>query len=375
MCVICYKPAGIPVDMGVLKKCWDSNSNGAGLMFSENNKLVIAKGFMKWRTVKRYIKRRGMNTLKELPVAFHFRIATHGSVAEKNTHPFKINDNLAMMHNGVISSVDRYIGKDDDVSDSEMFAKRFIQDAFSDIPIFALEEGQPINELIAKYIGTSKLFFMNNSGDIAIVNEKLGTWKSFGEGIGMWFSNTHWMPSVYAGSKWSHVPKVWKPKENTGFGFGTYLKGAESIPSNGHKFIEATKPQDEDSYMADEDMYCFTCATSFKESDLMDDGQSLGCCPTCGSTDTEYVDDIGNSDADMDGWTKSWWDVDYKCWDCEQTFDALDTETGWASVSGTEERLWCPFCRGVRTYRIDDQQFVDRFGVDFFDTPLLMRGG
>ena len=76
MCVIAYKPRNVEVDMEVLKNCWDKNSDGAGLMFAENGKLKIAKGFMKWRSFRRYIKKRGMKTFTDLPVAFHFRIAT-----------------------------------------------------------------------------------------------------------------------------------------------------------------------------------------------------------------------------------------------------------------------------------------------------------
>lgn len=371
MCVIVYKPEGIPVDLDVLKKCWDSNSDGAGLMFSENNKLVVAKGFMKWRTMRKYLKRRGMDQMEKRSVAFHFRIATHGSVGVDNTHPFLINENLAMMHNGIISSVDVHIGEDEDISDSEMFARRYINDAFSSIPITALTEGQPINDLFAKYIGSSKLLFMDNTGEIAVVNERLGTWKSVGDGVGMWFSNTHWIPSV---NVWKHTPSKWEPRKPTTYGLGTYVKGAEKIPSNGHKFIEATKPM-EHGYLPieDEDMYCFTCATSFKESEsisgfhLPSRDYSDTCCPTCGSSDTEYADEVSRN-----GWDSNWWDVDYKCWDCDGVFDALDKETEFVSVSGTVDRLCCPYCKGAKTYRLDDEVYVDRYGEDFFDEQKLL---
>lgn len=121
MCVIAIKPHNVPLDdaaMNRLKNCWDVNPDGAGIMYRDQGKVAIYKGYMTWRRFKRAIRRH--NLRNRGTVVFHFRIATHGAVIPQMCHPFpassRLDDLLAtgirasmgIAHNGIITSVPKH---------------------------------------------------------------------------------------------------------------------------------------------------------------------------------------------------------------------------------------------------------------------------
>jgi hypothetical protein len=407
MCVIAYKPAELPVNMEVLKHCWDQNSDGAGLMFAENGKLKVAKGFMKWRSLKRYLKRRGLDSLADLPVVFHFRIATHGSVTERNCHPFKINENLAMMHNGVIRNVDNMIGTED-ISDSEFFANRYVRDAFSFIGVADLKEGQPINELYDLYIGASKLLFMDNNGEIAIVNERAGTWLKFGLGKDWWFSNTHWQALVKPTKKTTgfqptvsyegdfRIVEVWeqgrkvvkKYSKKTGVLHSTsYSQYGLSAPRvrltdhdgnwlgrGAHYEPDAQKSDTEQEHVGkyesnafeldDDDWYCIECHAFFSLREAKRSYWVNGLterivdCPECGDSNTCEADNLYEKDGD---------DQVYMCYLC-----GSESYTDELSISENGSKT-CAICNSVNIYKIEEKHLVEQFGADYFDAEVIER--
>jgi hypothetical protein len=349
MCVIVYKPRDVPVDMGVLKECWHKNDDGAGLMFSEDGKLRIAKGFMTWRSFRKYIKRRGIERLTRLPVAFHFRIATHGSRGERNCHPFQINENLAMMHNGVIQKVVKHISDDEDISDSEAFANRYVRSAFSVIGIDSLKGGTPINDLFDEFVGTSRLLFMDNDGEVGIVNERSGSWPKYGLGKDMWFSNMHWKPFTKLAT--------------------TIHKGAGSIVKHADtpygKYAGGSWPSlfliDEE----DDDWYCLACQTLFRRGDAKRSyfinglSEQVVDCPECGHSDTCDVEDLHSNLSD---------DVMWSCYMCSGEFS-----TDEMLASGTD-RQRCPICYSGHIYEGSERGMVERFGLDYLNTEVIERG-
>ena len=107
MCVIVRKPKGIKVPVETLRQCWQSNKDGAGFMYAEDGKLVFCKGLMSFKSFLRaYQKIQPKN--KE--VLIHFRFATHGAVANAQTHPFIVQGNIGVMHNGIINFEDESVG-------------------------------------------------------------------------------------------------------------------------------------------------------------------------------------------------------------------------------------------------------------------------
>ena len=82
MCIIVYKPQGRKLpNVETLRACWDNNPHGAGMMWPDGNSVRIQKGYMSWDAFEEALFDLSERVdLVDTPVAFHFRIATHGSV-------------------------------------------------------------------------------------------------------------------------------------------------------------------------------------------------------------------------------------------------------------------------------------------------------
>lgn len=138
MCIIVAKQKGIQLPTKkILQECFKNNSDGAGLMYVKNNKVVIEKGFMTfqdfWHKIKS-LKKDFNSDLKDKAIVMHFRIGTHGENDKATTHPFPISGNaedlratyfetdIAMAHNGIMYS----FNYDDILSDTQSFIKDFV---------------------------------------------------------------------------------------------------------------------------------------------------------------------------------------------------------------------------------------------------------
>lgn len=185
MCIAVVVPKGLTLSDKVLSNCWENNSDGAGFMYAEDGVLHVQKGFM---TFKSFLE--AYEPHKSKGGVLHFRIKTHGALNEINTHPFIVDDNLAFVHNGVISDFGCK-----DFSDTWHFNEnviKLIREQFSNFLSV-----KPIKELIGKRIGWSKLAFLDNLGNTTIINEDKGEMSS----DGVWFSN----------NSWNREPFVWEP--------------------------------------------------------------------------------------------------------------------------------------------------------------------
>jgi hypothetical protein len=374
-----YKPPGEVVSLDVLKDCWDGNKDGAGLMFAEDGQLKIAKGFMKWKSFKKYMKKFDDDRFKRVPMAFHFRIATHGSVNPQNCHPFKVHDDLWFAHNGIISSVD--VPKDEDISDTEAFARQYLAalhlnlDGGLRISHLASEKyygKTPINDLIGKFIGGSKLVFMDGSGQVAIVNELQGVWDKE-----IWFSNRTYKRvktystykngySGYSGGGWSWA------------GGSSRAGSSYSLPARGTAMTDDAEERRHAAeqlgsnaninYLANIRYHCNDCWEMFYRKEARriayNGGTATVYCPRCGGINTEDVEDIftreaSKTDIDM----ASMW----ICYDCDASFweDEASAEVQYHEKG--PRYLVCPWCASTRTYVEEDDDLVLRYGDGFFD--------
>lgn len=123
MCIAIVKPMGTELPTKeLLKRCWDNNPDGAGLMYNDGNNVIIHKGFTKFKGFYKYLKALDKTEdLKDKDLVLHFRIATSGGVNRECTHPFPITKDISDMkkldnvceygfaHNGII---DGYGSKD-----------------------------------------------------------------------------------------------------------------------------------------------------------------------------------------------------------------------------------------------------------------------
>lgn len=178
MCVIAIKPAGVkrpPKDQ--LEAMCTANPDGFGYMtWSKKQGLQVrktmdAEQFVKW--VQKIPDRQ--------PVVYHARIATHGSVNVRNSHPFLSDDKQwAFAHNGILR-----IQNERDMTDSETFFRR--------IAMPMLQAGYHPNDkgdfdaMVATIIDSSKFVFMDSDGNIY-------HYGVFIEDNGLLFSNASYRP-------------------------------------------------------------------------------------------------------------------------------------------------------------------------------------
>jgi predicted glutamine amidotransferase len=174
MCIIVAKPAGIPFPVRkTLKTCWDANDHGAGFMYTENDKVVISKGFLTFKTFYKYY--RSLKLDESTPVVFHFRIGTSGGLDGTATHPFPVSSqvediesmdlstDLGVAHNGILT-IDHPVN----FSDTQWFIMTTLA---SQYVRKGIKRGdKTISELLKNYIGVAnKLAFMDDKGIITTV--------------------------------------------------------------------------------------------------------------------------------------------------------------------------------------------------------------
>lgn len=83
-----------------LDLAWATNPHGAGIVIPSHKPDMI-KGIMKWKQFDALIGKLD----NALTVAIHFRMATHGEVSARNTHPFQLNKGSYLMHNGILQGL------------------------------------------------------------------------------------------------------------------------------------------------------------------------------------------------------------------------------------------------------------------------------
>lgn len=168
-----------------IKHSWDNNDMGAGLLWSEKNKLKVFKTYEYDEYIDKYNELRDNQEIGN--IVLHFRIATSGYKGEHNLHPFLVNENLGFVHNGVISGLGNK-----NFSDTYEFndmLKKFSHNFLS---------CEMTKYFIAEYIGYSKLIFLNVDDKYTIINEEKGKWSD-----GNWYSNDsykEYKPYVYHGN-------------------------------------------------------------------------------------------------------------------------------------------------------------------------------
>lgn len=188
MCIIIVNKQGM-LSKTALYNCWDSNPDGAGLMYAENGKIVIEKELMKKKlfyNLYRDIRKRHNDT-----IILHFRIGTSGKKDFVNCHPFEVNSDLAFCHNGIIPETTL---PGSPISDTVVFNQNYLQK----LPENWIES-PVIKELIASFIGSSKLAFLHASGQVTLINSHLGHWDTMKEN---WYSNYSYIRDEYNFNTW-----------------------------------------------------------------------------------------------------------------------------------------------------------------------------
>ena len=188
MCIIIVNKRGMLSD-AILKESNKANPDGAGLMFSVDNHIYMYKNLDGKKIIRAYKVAR--EEFPDVPMFLHFRISSSGEVDIPNCHPFRVNRETVLMHNGVLHDYTVY---DSPVNDTRLFIKKVL----SKIPQSQLFTSW-MQALVEKAIGGGNKFVMlKRNGEWCIFNEKAGHWVDEN-----WFSNYSYQTPMVR-TKYSH---------------------------------------------------------------------------------------------------------------------------------------------------------------------------
>ena len=180
MCLAIFQSAGKQIPEGYLAEGFKNNPHGAGFMyFNEDGALKIAK-FMDFEPfIDEYEKQWAIHG-QHSPFGIHFRLATHGTTNIDNVHPFRMNENVGVLHNGILNCEI----PDKKMSDTASFVKYYLNNLPRN-----WQDNEYLFDMVEQYCYGSKLVVMTNDPDAKycayIVNEEAGHWNS-----GVWYSNS-----------------------------------------------------------------------------------------------------------------------------------------------------------------------------------------
>jgi predicted glutamine amidotransferase len=174
MCIMMTKKQGVKLDKTIYENCFANNADGAGFAFVRNKEIYIAKGFFTFNDFWDNFK-----PFEEEARIIHFRVGTSGGSNALNCHPWRINDDLAIAHNGSIT-----INRDNQaLSDTGNYCESILQPLTKDFPEWW--KSKEMLWMMEKAIGpNNKIILLHKEGDIQILNEKSGIWRG-----DCWFSN------------------------------------------------------------------------------------------------------------------------------------------------------------------------------------------
>lgn len=191
MCIAIVKPMGTALpDKEILRRCWENNPDGCGFMYNNGEKVIIHKGFTKFKGFYRYLQAiDAKEDLTDKDVVLHFRIATSGGVTREATHPFPITKSMDEMrkldniceygfaHNGIISG---YGSKD--FSDT----MEYIKDIISNIK--CIEKNESLLNALANEHASRFAVLTKDDFELG------GDWVKDGE---IYYSNTSYKYDYY----------------------------------------------------------------------------------------------------------------------------------------------------------------------------------
>lgn len=180
MCIIVAKKEGYKIpEKNILETCFNNNSDGAGLMYVKNNKVIIDKGYMNFASFYDRIEKleNEIDTVNT-PIVFHFRIGTSGNMDGTCTHPFELTDNvekitklknkcdIAVAHNGIINSYTPNGASK--LNDTQLFIMNFLY------PLYELNnefyKNEKMQDIIEK-VTNSRFAILNKNSELVTIGD------------------------------------------------------------------------------------------------------------------------------------------------------------------------------------------------------------
>jgi predicted glutamine amidotransferase len=186
MCIAILNTPNVTFPKSLISTCWDNNGDGAGLIYTGGGSLYVYKELHSVdEFYNKYIDVR--RRFPKSKIVLHFRISTSGGINVDNCHPFSVSKDLAFVHNGIISELNGINPKKSDTNLFNEFVLQQLPAGFTANPA--------LMSVIEKYIGSSKLIFLDKDNEATIVNEELGVEDA--KYLNCWFSNSTYKPSAY----------------------------------------------------------------------------------------------------------------------------------------------------------------------------------
>lgn len=189
MCIIAVKPMGVEMfPESTIREMFSRNPDGAGMMYSDGEKVLCKKGFMDVESFLKFLSEGGYTNTN---VVLHFRIGTSGHKDALNCHPYPVFEEnaaefetqLAVAHNGILQRYNPPIGSD--YNDTQNFIRKILQKLPKN---FVDDESYKL--LIEEIIGsgyTNKLCFLSK--------DKYYLWgQGWIQDGDYWYSNTSYKP-------------------------------------------------------------------------------------------------------------------------------------------------------------------------------------
>lgn len=205
MCLAIFQPVGVSIPEGHLAEGFRSNSDGAGFMyFDDAGELCTFRSMSFDKFIDEYETQWALHG-QDSPFSIHFRWATHGSRNVSNCHPYRLGENVAVLHNGIIDCI---------INDTSMSdTAAFVRDYLGSLPR-NWYDNEFLFDMVENFTSGSKLVVMTSDPDSQystyIINERLGHWDG-----GIWYSNASYScpkPGLFA--TYSHAARSAKVFEN-----------------------------------------------------------------------------------------------------------------------------------------------------------------
>lgn len=183
MCVIIHIPANEKLTHRDAIALWKTNPDGGGIAYPYKGRIVTRKTmkFAEWWNWYKEIRAKHPN----VSILGHFRIATHGTVDITNVHPFQVDENTVMAHNGIIHDCapERF--------DTRSDTRVFVEDVLPRLPKQWLDDDY-LPMMVDSFIGYSKLMFLTVDPDLRHTVYRFGKWIHH---EGLWLSNDYGLPN------------------------------------------------------------------------------------------------------------------------------------------------------------------------------------
>ena len=176
MCIAILKRKNGTITDDALRESFRYNADGAGIAYTKDKKLIIIKGIFNAEVFVQKV--REIEAICDNNMLIHCRIGTSGLKDASNTHPFVVNEDVALIHNGIL---DVKVPKGSPKNDTQLFIENYL----NGIDKHTLMHNKAIHGLIEKCIGhNNKFVLLDNNGFYKIINEDAGHWKD-----NVWYSN------------------------------------------------------------------------------------------------------------------------------------------------------------------------------------------